>query len=103
MKSLVNSIKESLELNEARTKAPKIGTDCYDYTGGEWEVTAIFNPKKDKLDQFLDTYDQAGAMEDEIDDLRDDIMSGNVTIVGCTNGENACWVWGPEGVCYENK
>lgn len=44
-------------------------------------------------------------MEDEIDGLRDDIMSGKVTIVGCTNDndEDSCWIWGPEGVCYENK
>lgn len=105
MKSLVNSIKESLELNEARTKAPKIGTVCYDYNGNEYEITDIFNPKKDKLDKFLNTYDQSGTMEDEIGYFRNDIMSGKVTIVGCTNdyGEDSCWVWGPEGVCYENK
>lgn len=105
MKSLVNSIKESLELNEAKAKAPETGNSCYDYNGNEYEITAIFNPKKDKLDQFLDTYDRSGAMEDEIDYFRDDIMSGKVTIVGCTNDddEDSCWVWGPEGVCYENK
>lgn len=105
MKHIVTQIQESLSLNEAKTKAPKTGTDCYDYNGNEYEVTAIFNPKKDKLDQFLDTYDQSGAMDDEIDDIRDDVMSGKAIIVGCTDDDDndSCWVWGPEGVCYENK
>ena len=53
MKSLVNSIKESLELNEARAKAPETGNSCYDYNGNEYEIADDVNVENDVVDQII--------------------------------------------------
>ena len=106
MKSLNEHLKR--QLNEAHIKDPKPHTIAWDNNGTPVEIISVLQGGDEDEDEFVKDYDVSGVMTNMLDDLRDDVVAGNVTLVavklkGGSNRETAVYVWGPEGVCYENK
>lgn len=103
MKTLNEYINEAI-LTEA-SKEPKVGTVAYDYHGQEWEIKeAAKTSNKSDVESLCNEYDESGVMTEMLDDynlLKKDYK----WVVGVESDEfgKAAYVWGPDGVCYENK
>lgn len=94
--------------------APRKNTTAYDYNGNRVKIIDVFdNSSVDPedagdVDEFINQYDDSGAMKDELkfdDDLSDDLLNGKRIMVAVkdSHGHSAVYVWGPEGVDYNNK
>jgi len=95
MKSIKEFIIESID------KKPKIGETAYDWNDMEWEIQDWCTVgDKDKLKDLLDSYDESGAMGNEIEDMG---LEKDEIIVGAENedGDNAAFLWGPSGLYYK--
>lgn len=94
---------------------PKKGTKAYDYNGDEVEIVDVLDNRglepEDFGDEyaFCDDYDMSGSMTDLIDSdkqLRKDLEAGKVILVAVKrkgSRDTAVFVWGADGVHYNNK
>lgn len=125
MKSINSFIIEKLKLDKNinvsdfdNNKLPKKNTTAYDYNGDPWTIIdfcqIIDNTKE--LNQFIKKYDNSGVFWEWYNDEFLDPDYGyedvdSLYAVACQyEGDSyalpsdiSLWVWGPEGVCYENK
>lgn len=96
------------------SKDPKKGSNAFDYNGEEVEIIDVFNNKGlnpedyGDVNEFIDDYDESGTMKDYLeddDDFKEDLEDGKVIMVAVKykNGKNAVYVWGSDGVHYNNK
>ena len=103
MKVINEYINEAL-LTEA-SKDPKVGTVAYDYYGQEWTIKAAAKTSnKSDVESLCNEYDESGAMTEMLEDYNS-LKKDYKWVVGVESEEfgNAAYVWGDDGVCYENK
>lgn len=107
MKSLKEALikkHSSAEFSKSKKiKDPKIGTWCYDYNGSKWKIESIYQYGKDddpeQIEADMAMYDDTGFLDEVIE-----LAEPGEFIVGVSNfGQNAVFIWAPEGCCYENK
>ena len=111
MKTINNYITEKLVINKKiknqDSNLPKKGTIAWDYNGEAWEILD-FCPLNDKpkLDKLLKKYDMFGTFKDFLDAYGPNEYDENILAVAAQekdSGVETVWVWGSEGICYDNK
>ena len=111
MKQINDYIIEKLKINKNSEwpsndcKDPEIGEIAYDYFGEEWEILAFCRLcEKKNLNSIISNYDDSGVFKDMLEDIKSE-YDNNTFIVAAESdrGDSAVWVWGGEGLCYENK
>lgn len=88
---------------------PKEGTIAYDYGGEEWTIEEILNltDGKNKVRNFLKLHDTNNFFLSDFKKDGMDLFSGYDYLVLARTDDDpnfpAIWVWGRDGICYENK
>ena len=113
MKSIIDYINESKKIedpelphNDGKTKE----RIAYDNNGEGWIVDAYCYADGgapegcNSLESLLKTYDFSGSMKEW---LKEEDVDPDTFIVGAhmedDEDEGAAWIWGYDGICYENK
>lgn len=118
MKNFADILKESLLLEKiSKIADPHLGQAdkggdeiAYDNNGDGWIVDAYCYadggaPEGCKsLEDLLARFDFSGSMQEWLDE---EDVDKDTFIVGAhlekDEDEVAAWIWGPDGICYENK
>jgi len=104
MKSLKQQIQEKylIDKDTVDPNIPKVGEIAWDYNGEAWKILDYCEiTNKADLKNLIKNYDHSGLFKESIK-----YLNKTDKFVVAAENENcniALWVWGFDGICYENK
>lgn len=98
---------KNLNVSIHTIKDPIIGKIAYDYNGDPWEIIDFCKfADKYKLRKLIIKYDSNGVFKDfleEYDPKYYETIGYVVAVESPFNPEFTIFVWGHDGLCFENK
>ena len=112
MKQINNYIIERLHINKNTEsiykdhKDPIIGKTAYDYYGEPWEIIDFCKlDDNGNLQKLIKKYDSNGAFKDFMDEFSPEEYNLEYAVAAeaIDTPEYTIFVWGYDGLCFENK
>lgn len=113
MKNIYLFISEKLKLNKNSTlkkqqniKDPIIGKTAYDYDCEPWEIIDFCKlDDNEKLQKLIKKYDSNGVFKDFMDEFNPEEYNTEYAVAAESNdtSEFTIFIWGYDGLCFENK
>ena len=112
MKKLKDLILERLHINKNtkviknKVKDPEIYEIAWDYNSEPWEIYDFCElTNQSELTNIIKKYDDSGCFKDFLDEFDQSDYPEVKYAVGAVNenGDCAVFIWGYEGLCFENK